>query len=64
MKQFGGFDAGRPPNGSQAHDMSRELEFDRPAHVGATPFGDRPASKPRTRENSIPAPFGGKKEIN
>jgi hypothetical protein len=29
-----------PPNGTQAHDMSRELRFERPAHVGATPFGD------------------------
>jgi hypothetical protein len=29
-----------PPNGTQAHDMSRELWFNRLAHVGATPFGD------------------------
>lgn len=29
-----------PPNGTQAHDMSRELWFGRPAHVGATPLGD------------------------
>ena len=29
-----------PPNGAQAHDMGRELWFGRPAHVGATPFGD------------------------
>ena len=29
-----------PPNGTQAHDLSRELWFGRPAPVGATPFGD------------------------
>jgi hypothetical protein len=31
----------RPQNGTQAHDRSRELQFVRPAPVGATPFGDR-----------------------
>ena len=31
----------RPQNGTQAHDLSRELEFGRPAQVGATPFWDR-----------------------
>jgi transposase InsO family protein len=30
----------RPQNGPQAHDLNRELEFGRPAQVGATPFGD------------------------
>jgi len=30
-----------PQNGTQAHDLSRELEFVRPAQVGATPFWDR-----------------------
>jgi len=38
----------RPQNGTQAHDLSRELEFVRPAQVGATPFWDRRR-----------APFGG-----
>ena len=38
----------RPQNGSQAHDLSRELAFGRPAQVGATPFWDRRR-----------APFGG-----
>jgi hypothetical protein len=28
----------RPQNGTQALDRSRELEFGRPAPVGATPF--------------------------
>ena len=40
----------RPQNGSQAHDLSRELAFGRPAQVGATPFWDRRR-----------APFGGQK---
>ena len=31
----------RPQNGTQAHDLSRELEFVRPVQVGATPFWDR-----------------------
>jgi hypothetical protein len=50
--KFGGFEAGRPPNGAQAHDLSRELEFVSPAQVGATPFGDRAASKPYTQKHS------------
>jgi hypothetical protein len=29
-----------PQNGTQAHDLSRELGFGRPAQVGATPFWD------------------------
>lgn len=33
--------ARRPQNGTQAHDLSRQLEFGRPAQVGATPFWDR-----------------------
>jgi hypothetical protein len=32
-----------PQNGTQAHDLSRELEFGRPAQVGATPFWDAAA---------------------
>lgn len=59
MRAYDGLEAGRPPNGTQAHDLSRELEFDSPAQVGATPFGDRPASKPRAWRYSIRAPFGG-----
>ena len=35
---FGGLESGGPPNGTQAHDLSREPEFGRPAQVGATPF--------------------------
>jgi hypothetical protein len=35
----------RPQNGTQALDRSRELEFVRPAPVGATPFwGFKPPS--------------------
>ena len=41
----------RPQNGAQAHELSRELQFDRPAQLGATPFWDRRR-----------APFGGQKE--
>jgi hypothetical protein len=62
VKSFGGLAAGRPQNGTQAHDLSRELEFVRPAQVGATPFWDRPAAKPCAPENSIRAPFGGQKQ--
>ncbi len=29
-----------PQNGTQAHDLSRELGFGSPAQVGATPFWD------------------------
>ena len=36
----------RPQNGTQAHDTNRELELSKPAHVGATPFWDRPTAKP------------------
>ena len=45
----------RPPNGTQAHDLSRELEFGRPAQVGATPFWDRrrAASRKETRDKSV-----------
>ena len=35
----------RPQNGSQAHDLSRELAFGRPAQVGATPFLGPPSSR-------------------
>jgi len=38
----------RPQNGTQAHDLSRELEFVRPAQVGATPFWDRRRAASRT----------------
>jgi hypothetical protein len=38
----------RPQNGPQAHELSRQLQFDRPAQLGAIPFRDR-----------RPAPFGG-----
>jgi len=41
----------RPQNGTQAHDLSRELGSGRPAQVGATPFWDR-----------RPAPFGGREQ--
>ena len=34
----------RPQNGTQAHAMSHDLEFGRPAHGGATPCWDRPSS--------------------
>ena len=64
MKRFDGWETGRPPNGTPAHDLSRQLELGRPAQVGATPFGDRPVSKPRAGQNGIPAPCGGQQEIN
>ena len=41
----------RPQNGTQAHDLSRELKFVRPAQLGATPFWDRRS-----------APFGGQEQ--
>jgi len=63
VKQFGGSDAGRPQNGTQAHDLSRELEFVRPAQVGATLFWDRPTSEPHVGESSMRAPFGGQKQM-
>jgi len=59
VKVYDGVETGRPPNGTQAHDLSRELKFDSPAQVGATPFGDRPVSTPRAWGHSIRAPFGG-----
>ena len=34
---------GCPATGTQAHDMSRELELGRSAHVGATPVADQPS---------------------
>jgi hypothetical protein len=33
--------SGAPKTGPSAHDLSRELEFVRPAQVGAIPFWDR-----------------------
>ena len=33
---------GYPRMGPRRYDLSRELKFDRPAQVGATPFGDGP----------------------
>jgi len=36
---------GCPASGTQAHDRSRELEFGRPAPVGATPLADHPSSR-------------------
>jgi hypothetical protein len=64
VKTFDGLATGRPPNGTQAHDLSREQQFGRPAQVGATPFGDRPASKPCAGQNGIPASFGAQQEMN
>jgi len=60
VKQCDGSEIGRPQNGTQAHDTSRELGLGRPARVGATPFWDRPTSEPASqsaRENG--SPFGG-----
>jgi putative transposase len=36
---------GCPASGTQAHDRSRELEFVRPAPVGATPLAEHPSSR-------------------
>lgn len=36
---------GCPASGTQAHDRSRELEFGRPAPVGATPLAEHPSSR-------------------
>ena len=46
MSKCDGSEVMRPQNGTQAHDTSRELEFGRPARVGATPFWDRMTSEP------------------
>jgi len=56
---FGGLESGGPPNGTQAHDLSRELRFGRPAQVGATPFGEPPLSKPCLRKHLNRPPFRG-----
>ena len=62
MKQFVGFAAGGPQNGTQAHALSRELEFGRPAQGGATPFWDPPATKPQSSNHSnIGFPLRGNK---
>ena len=48
---------GVSPNGPQAHDLGRELEFERPAQVGATPFGNRrraPSGRKRTQTHCEP----------
>jgi hypothetical protein len=52
VKQFVGCEAGGSQNGSQAHALSRELEFGRPAQGGATPFCDPPASQPQRNNHS------------
>jgi putative transposase len=52
LKPCDGSQVGRPQNGTQAHDTSRELELDRPARVGATPFWDRPTCEPAFGEYS------------
>ena len=60
MRQYGRFRCRAPQDGTQAHDTSGELEFVRPARVGATPSWDCPASEPAPRsirENG--SPFGG-----
>ena len=44
---------GAPKMGPRAHNLSRELEFDRPAQVGATPFWDRRRA-PSGTENKGP----------
>ena len=41
---------------THVHDLSRQLEFDRPAQVGATPFWDRrraPSGKANQRDKSV-----------
>src|SRR6185295_5495204 len=52
VRRCDGSEVGRPQNGTQAHATSRELEFVRPARVGATPFWDRPSSEPASGEHS------------
>ncbi len=52
MKSFAGCQLGGPQNGTQAHDLSRELEFDRPAQVGATPFWEPPAWQPTAHKRT------------
>ena len=65
MRRCDGSQVGRPQNGTQAHATSRELEFVRPARVGATPFWDRPSSEPASGQHSkIGSPFGGQKQMN
>ena len=49
-----------PPNGPLEHDMSRELRFGRPAHVGVIPLGDGLACSRSARSNPQPVHwFGG-----
>ena len=61
---FGGLESGGPPNGTQAHDLSRELRFGRPAQVGATPFGEPPLSKPLPWETFESSPLRGTEKKN
>jgi len=39
--------------GAQAHDRSRELEFDSPASVGATPLADHPVEPLRGQLSQV-----------
>lgn len=45
MKPLAGFAAGRPPNGTQAHDLSRELELSRPGSGRRYPVWGPPVSE-------------------
>jgi hypothetical protein len=52
-----------PKTGPRAHDTSRELEFSRPARVGATPVLGPAAIGPRVVEYSRKwIPFGDEKK--
>jgi len=45
---------GCPATGPQAHDSSRELEFGRPAPVGAIPVADQPIEPLRGGFRAVP----------
>ena len=63
MKQCDGSEVGRPQNGTQAHDTSRELGLGRPVRVGATPFWDRPAFEPASHSvREMDPPLGDEKK--
>jgi hypothetical protein len=56
---------GAPKTGPRRYDTSRELAFDRPARVGATPFWDRPTPGPQSSNiRRLDSPFGGMRNKN
>jgi len=62
MRALGRFQGRAPQNGTLAHDRSRELEFVRPAPVGATPFWDAQPWNLHPREVLNRAPSGKERQ--